>query len=107
MLDRQSGLRGVSAINASALTHELHRPGLVSGAWSAEPACQPSLVSGAGLSAEPGQRSRPVSRAWSAEPTWSAEPASSAEQAVDVVGADPHLLVVVLAQLDVVEHVEV
>src|SRR4029077_20700154 len=31
----------------------------------------------------------------------------SAEQAVDVVGADPDLLVVVLAQLDVVEHIEV
>src|SRR5580704_11896511 len=31
----------------------------------------------------------------------------SAEQLVDVVGADPDLLVVVAAQLDVVEHVEV
>jgi hypothetical protein len=35
------------------------------------------------------------------------QPAWSAEQCVDVVGADPDLLVVVRAQLDVVEHVEV
>src|SRR5207247_2895738 len=48
----------------------------------------------------PGQRSRPRSAATGAS-------VSSAEQLLDVVGADPRLLVVVLAQLDVIEHVEV
>src|SRR2546423_3575024 len=89
MLDRQPGLRGVSAINDRA------RGRVVLLSPAASRASGGSATTGTGRGVRSG-----LGRPLPGRP-------GSAEQAVDVVGADPHLLVVVLAELDVVEHVEV